>query len=81
MGVHCWLIVEAFDWNPVRAFLKIAISIAVALMQLKDSPFHRWWAFVFFSCGTPLIALVNLFYFQNMLADNIIWARDTCELL
>ena len=28
-----------------------------------------------------MIALLNLFYYRNMLADNIIWARDTCELL
>ena len=76
-----WPIEELFAWNTARAILKLIVVVPVIAMTLKDTKFHRWLMMVIFAICTPLIFLVNLYYYQNILVDNVVFAKDVCELM
>ena len=74
------LLEEYFAPNFVRGMLKIAILVPVCLMYIKDNNFHRWLTLQMFCLCQPLIAIVNLFMYANILIDNVMFAKGICWL-
>ena len=80
IGLLISLLEEYFSPNMVRGILKIAMLVPVVLMYLKDNSFHRWLYLQLFCLCQPLIAIVNLFQYQNILIDSILFAKGLCWL-
>ena len=78
IGLCVGLLEEIRAPNPVRAALKLAGLIPFIMMIVHDSAWHRQ-LFLFGFCVTmPLIALVNLIAYQNILVDNVSFASELC---
>ena len=71
---------EYFAPNFVRGMLKLAIVVCMLMMYIRDSRLNRWLLLIAFCVGQPLVALVNLFAYQNILVDNVMFAKGFCWL-
>jgi len=87
MGVHiiCALLVlslleEFAAPNFIRAALKVAVLVPFLMMYVKDTAMHRWLVLNVFCLVIPLIAIVNLIAYQNILIDNVAGATQLCWL-
>merc|ERR1712087_273686 len=80
IGVIISLLEEYLAPNFVRGILKIAIIVPMVLMYIKDSSLHRWLYLNLFCLCQPLIAIVNFLAYQNILVDNVMFAKEFCFL-
>ena len=80
VGLFLSLAEEYFSPNFVRGILKIAILVPLVLMYVKDSALHRWLLLTMFCLCQPLIAIFNMLAYQNILIDNVMFAKAFCWL-
>ena len=78
VGLCLTLLEESKAPNMFRAGLKIAMLVPFFMMLYKDSAFNRQLLLYLFCLCTPLIAIVNLIAYQNILADNAVFANEVC---
>ena len=80
IGLCVGLLEEIRAPNPVRAVLKVIGLVPFFMMLAADSAWHRQ-LFLFAFCLTvPLVAVVNLVSYQNILVDNVSFASELCWL-
>ena len=78
IGLCVGLLEEVRAPNTIRCLLKVAGLIPFFMMLIQDCAWHRQ-LFLFSFCVTmPLIALVNLIAYQNILVDNVSFASEVC---
>ena len=80
IGLIVSLLEEYFSPNFARGMLKVAMIVPMVLMYIKDNSFHRWLYLQLFCFCQPLVAIVNLFAYQNILVDNVMFAKGLCWL-
>merc|ERR1719162_1933836 len=80
IGLLVSLLEEYFSPNMYRGALKIAMVVPIALMYLKDNSFHRWLYLQLFCLIQPLIAIINIIAYQNILIDSVLFAKGLCWL-
>ena len=80
IGLVISLLEEYFSPNFARGILKIAMLVPMVLMYIKDNSFHRWLYLQLFCLCQPLIAIVNILAYQNILIDQAMFAKGLCWL-
>ena len=80
VGLIMSLAEEYFSPSFARGILKAAIVVPLVLMYIKDNSLHRWLLLCMFCLCQPLIAIWNLLAYQNILIDNVIFAKGLCWL-
>ena len=79
-GLIFSFLAEVSQPNALRAILKLAGVVPFVMVLVADSAWYRQlWLFMF--CVTqPLIAVVNMIWYKNILVDSVVFGAQFCWL-
>ena len=80
LGLTLSFISELQKPNPLRALLKLAGVIPFFLQLVQDCAWYRQLYLFFFCLTQPLIAVVNMLWYQNILVDEVVFGEQICWL-
>lgn len=80
IGLVLGLVQEYFHLNLVRACLKGAMVVPFVLMIVHDCALHRQLCLYLFCLCIPIIAIINIVAYQNIMVNNVAFAEEICSV-